>query len=80
MLTPFGVGVSKFVWVLGRPVLTIDSTHVSLFFRLSGCHLRARYIICVITMMFSLKMYYEKIIYVIGGGVCCGGGICAGAC
>ena len=31
MLTPFGVGVSKFVWVLGRPVLTIDSTHVSLF-------------------------------------------------
>ena len=63
MLTPFGVGVSKFVWVLGRPVLTIDSTHVSLF-RLSGCHLRVRYIICVITMMFNLKMYYEKIDFI----------------
>ena len=63
MLTPFGVGVSKFVWVLGRPVLTIDSTHVSLF-RLNDCHLRARYIICVITIMFNLKMYYEKIDFI----------------
>ena len=34
MLTPFGVGVSKFVWVLGRPFLTIDSTHAFLFYNL----------------------------------------------
>ena len=34
------------------------------FFRLCGCHLRARYIICVITMMFNLKMYYEKIDFI----------------
>ena len=31
MLTPFGVGVSMFVWVLGRPVLSSKRTRVSLF-------------------------------------------------
>ena len=31
MLTPFGVGVSILVWVLGRPFFTVDSTHVSSF-------------------------------------------------
>ena len=40
MLTPFGVGVSMFVWVLGRPFFAIDSTHVS-FFELNACHLLA---------------------------------------
>ena len=54
MLTPFGVGVSKFVWVLGRPVLTIDSTHVSLF-RLNDCHLLVR------KLLFNLIFYnYEE--------------------
>ena len=41
MLTPFGVGVSMFVWVLGRPFFAIGSTHAFLFFKLSGCHLLA---------------------------------------
>ena len=39
MLTPFGVGVSILVWVLGRPVFALDSTHVSSFFKLNGCYL-----------------------------------------
>ena len=38
MLTPFGVGVSMFVWVLGRPYLAIDCTRVSLFYKLNDCH------------------------------------------
>ena len=29
MLTPLGVGVSIFAWVLGRPFFAVDSTHVS---------------------------------------------------
>ncbi len=41
MLTPFGVGVSIFVWVLGRPFFAIGSTHVSSFYKLNGCHLLA---------------------------------------
>ncbi len=40
MLTPYGVGVSILVWVLGRPFFALDSTHVSLFFKFSGCHLK----------------------------------------
>ena len=31
MLTLFGVGVSMFVWVLGRPFFAVDNTRVSLF-------------------------------------------------
>ncbi len=42
MLTPYGVGVSMFVWVLGRSLFAIDSTHAFLFFELSGCHLLAK--------------------------------------
>ena len=41
MLTPFGVGVSILVWVLGRPFFAVGSTHAFLFFELSGCHLLA---------------------------------------
>ena len=31
MLTPYGVGVSIFVWVLGRPFFAIGSTRASSF-------------------------------------------------
>lgn len=41
MLTPYGVGVSILVWVLGRPFFTLDSTHAFLFYELNGCHLLA---------------------------------------
>jgi hypothetical protein len=49
MLTPYGVGVSMFVWVLGRPFFAIDSTHVS-FFELNGCHPTQR------PSLFNLKL------------------------
>ena len=58
MLTPFGVGVSKFVWVLGRPFLTIDSTHVSSFYKLNACHLLA-------IMLFNLISNIMKKIFVL---------------
>ena len=59
MLTLFGVGVSILVWVLGRPFFTKDSTHVSFFFELNGCHLLAEK-----TNLFNLTITeYEKFIY-----------------
>ena len=34
MLTPYGVGVLMFVWVLGRTFSVISITHVSFFYKL----------------------------------------------
>ena len=39
MLTPLGVGVLMFVWVLGRTVLTSKHYPRFSFFELNGCHL-----------------------------------------
>ena len=64
MLTPYGVGCAYVCMGTWSSLQGVSVIHVSLFFRLSGCHLRARYIICVITMMFNLKMFYEKIDFI----------------
>ena len=56
MLTPYGVGVSMFVRVLGRPFFAIGSTHVSFFFqKLNGCHPTQR------PLLFNLKFQVMKL-------------------
>ena len=50
MLTPYGVGVLMFVWVLGRTFLVVSIIHASLFFKLNGC-----YLLLVMYLMFNLN-------------------------
>ena len=59
MLTPYGVGVSISVRVLGRPFFAIDSTHAFLFFKLSGCHLLA------MKLLFNLKSFHMKFVEIL---------------
>ena len=54
MLTPYGVGVSILVRVLGRPFFALDSTHVS-FFWVKRLPSTGR------NLLFNLNIYnYEK--------------------
>ena len=50
MLTPYGVGVLMFVWVLGRPFFTMSTAHASLILGLNGCCLMRR------KYVFNLKL------------------------
>ena len=60
MLTPYGVGVLMFVWVLGRTFSIIGIIHASLFFKLNGCYLIAMSTKCTMICLTSISKCYEK--------------------